>query len=123
MQRARRIRRPRVVVDTNLFISAAINHHGYPHELLLAWRSGIFTLLISEEQQAEIADVLSRPAISEKYGISELDRTALLRRIERQGIKVNLAWRLPVSIRDTKDEKILAAALGGNADYLITGDE
>ncbi len=30
---------------------------------------------------------------------------------------------LPVPVRDPKDEHILASGLGGNADYLITGDE
>jgi predicted nucleic acid-binding protein len=30
---------------------------------------------------------------------------------------------LPVAVRDPKDEPILAAALGGKADYLISGDD
>ena len=30
---------------------------------------------------------------------------------------------LPVHVRDPKDAKILALALGGNADYLVTGDD
>ena len=36
---------------------------------------------------------------------------------------VTLAENLPVSVRDLKDEHILAAALGGDADYLVTGGE
>jgi hypothetical protein len=31
--------------------------------------------------------------------------------------------RIPVDVRDPKDAHILAAALGGDADYLITGDD
>lgn len=30
---------------------------------------------------------------------------------------------VPVTVRDTKDIHLRAAALGGNADYLITGDD
>ena len=30
---------------------------------------------------------------------------------------------LPLHSRDPKDDKLLAVALGGNADYLITGDQ
>ena len=30
---------------------------------------------------------------------------------------------LPIHSRDPKDDFLLSAALGGNADYLITGDE
>lgn len=122
MQRTRRLRQPRAVIDTNLFISAAINRRGQPHELLLAWRSRAFILIISEEQQAELADVISRPAIAEKYSVSNRERTALLRRINRRATKTNPAQHIPLVIRDVKDEKILAAALGGNADYLVTGD-
>ncbi|MGH2615596.1 MAG: PIN domain-containing protein [Thermomicrobiales bacterium] len=29
---------------------------------------------------------------------------------------------IPVPLRDPNDEQILAAALGGDADYLVTGD-
>lgn len=37
--------------------------------------------------------------------------------------RVDLLPVLPVSVRDPKDEHILAAALGGEADYLVTGDQ
>jgi predicted nucleic acid-binding protein len=30
---------------------------------------------------------------------------------------------LPLTVRDAKDEMILASALGGRAEYLVTGDE
>ena len=34
-----------------------------------------------------------------------------------------LGGTLPVQVRDPKDEHVLAAALSGKADYLVTGDE
>jgi len=52
---------PRVVVDTNLFVSGLIVKRGIPHQLLSHWRRGSFTLLISEEQREEIGAVLDRP--------------------------------------------------------------
>jgi predicted nucleic acid-binding protein len=37
-------------------------------------------------------------------------------------IRVVASPSIPIPLRDPKDEHILAAALGGNADYLVTGD-
>ncbi len=71
----------------------------------------------------EVAEVINRPRIAQMYGLTEADRAALLRRIDRRGDKAILKRRLPVHVRDPKDEKILATALDGKADYLVTGDE
>lgn len=114
---------PRVVVDTNLFVSGLIVKRGIPHQLLSHWRRGSFTLLISEEQREEIAAVLDRPAIAERYGITPEERAELLHLIDTRAIKVTGSRHLPLSVRDPKDEMILASALGGEADYLVTGDE
>jgi putative PIN family toxin of toxin-antitoxin system len=71
-------RLPRVVVDTNLFVSGLIAKRGLPHQLLDRWRKGSFVLLISEEQREEIKIVLDRPAIAERYGITPEERAELL---------------------------------------------
>lgn len=121
MRRARGLLR--AVVDTNQFVSGSITRRGNPRKLLLAWRGAAFTLVISQEQRAEIAEVLSRPEICQKYDVSEREREALLRRIDRTAAEVNPRRRPAIPVRDAKDEKILALALAGRADYLVTGDE
>lgn len=115
-------RLPKAVVDTNLFVSSAINPQGAPNQLLRAWRRGDFVLLISDEQRAEVQEVLSRPEIAQKYNLSEEYRAHLLFLVDALALKVRLQRRLPVHVRDPKDEHLLAAALGGKADYLVTGD-
>lgn len=114
---------PRVVVDTNLFVSGAISPRGSPNQLLQAWLNGAFSLLMSAEQRAEVQKVLSRPAIAKKYNLSKEYRAHLLFLIDSLALPVSLRRRLPVLVRDPKDEHLLAAALGGKADYLVTGDE
>jgi putative PIN family toxin of toxin-antitoxin system len=116
-------RPPRVVVDTNLFVSGLIVKRGLPYQLLNSWRQGSFTLLISEEQREEIAVVLDRPAIAQRYGIAVEERAALLWLIDAIAVRVSSSHPLPLTVRDAKDEMILASALGGRADYLVTGDE
>lgn len=113
---------PKVVIDTNLFISGLIIRRGYPYELLLKWRSQSFILVISQEQHNELIDVLSRPKISAAYNLSKEDIAYILFLIDTTAFWVFLEGRLPVKIRDPKDEKILDTAISGEADYLITGD-
>jgi len=112
-----------VVVDTNLFVSGSIIKHGIPYQLLMAWRSGSFLLLISEEQRTELEDVLHRPEIAQKYRLSQQEIADLLLLVDNTAPQVPLRRRLPVKVRDPKDAHLLAAALGGKADYLVTGDE
>jgi putative PIN family toxin of toxin-antitoxin system len=111
----------KAVVDTNLFVSASILHRGAPHDLLAAWERNEFLLLISGEQSAEIGNTLRRPRFA-RYGVSPSQVESLLRRITRQADIVSPIAEVPLPVRDLKDEPILAAALGGDADYLVTGD-
>ena len=113
---------PRAVVDTNLFVSAYISRGGLAVALLAVWRQGFFLLLMSEEQRAEIDDVLHRPVITVRYRLREQEVTDLFLLIDTLGRRVPLRRRLPVHVRDPKDDMILASALGGNADYLVTSD-
>jgi predicted nucleic acid-binding protein len=48
----------RVVVDTNVLVSAAISHRGLPRRVLDAWEHGSFQLLMADETLAEVTDVL-----------------------------------------------------------------
>jgi predicted nucleic acid-binding protein len=48
---------------------------------------------------------------------------SLLRRLAVQAILVLPNNELPLPVRDVKDEPILAAAFGGQADYIVTGDK
>ena len=115
-------RLPRVVIDTNLFVSGTISPRGLPHQLLQAWLKGAFTLLISAEQRAEVQEVLFRPEIARRYNLSEEAKAHLLFLIDTLALQAPLRQRLPIHVRDPKDDHLLAAALGGKADYLVTGD-
>lgn len=116
-------RQLRVVVDTNIFISGSIIKNGYPHELVSKWKDKLFILLISKKQQEELIDVFIRPRIVKNYNLSKKEIAALLFLIDTTGIKIPLNTQLAIEVRDPKDEYILATALQGEADYLVTGDE
>jgi len=112
--------KPRVVVDTNVFVSGVINPAGSPGAVLKALRKKRFILVSSGAINDEITEVLARPHIRDRYHIAD--------RIFDISFMI---WELaqivtdppPVKISsDPKDDKFLAAALGGQADYLVTGD-
>ena len=115
-------RRVSAVIDTNLFISALISARGAPGALYAAWRDGAFILHISDEQRAEIADVLARPKFTERFKLSTDAIQGLFYLLETRAHRVPLHDPLPLQVRDHKDNHILAAALGGGADYLVSGD-
>lgn len=61
----------RVVIDTNVFISAAINPKGAPAKVLDAWRGRQFELIISPSIIAEVLEVIKRPSIRSRHGWSD----------------------------------------------------
>ena len=113
----------KVVVDTDLFVSGSILKRGNPYELLEAWRHKSFVLLISDALETEIAEVLVRPEIKQKYHLTDKEVEDTLRLLRSDALRPAPILTLPLSLRDPKDEKVLAVALGGQADYLVTGDE
>ncbi len=116
-------RRSRVVVDTNQFVSGLISKLGQPHQLVEHFYRGAFRLLVTEPLIQELDEVLHRPRFSARFGLTDQERDQFLAFVASDAVRVTPRRRLPLSVRDPKDEKVVAAALGGGADYLVTGDE
>jgi putative PIN family toxin of toxin-antitoxin system len=53
--------RSRALVDTNVWVSALLNPHGFPAKVLEALKTDQFELVLSEPLLAELLEVLSRP--------------------------------------------------------------
>jgi putative PIN family toxin of toxin-antitoxin system len=114
----------RVVLDTNIFISALLAPHGWPAQVLAAWRRNAFDLVLSRELWTELAEVLRRDDIRRRIRRREW-AADLLYELEASGDMVRPLPldELPVGCRDPKDDHLLACALGGRANFLVTGDE
>jgi putative PIN family toxin of toxin-antitoxin system len=112
--------KPRAVLDTNVFVSGLINPKGPPAAVLRALRSGRFTLVSSPPINEEIIEVLNRPTIRDRYGLGDriFDVAFVLWEVAELVIDIE-------DIRvcsDPDDDKFLATAAAGEADYLVTGD-
>ena len=108
----------RVVVDTNLWIRALL---GGPVTLpvLEAWRAGKFTVLISQALLEELETVAQRPRL--RKSIDPGHARALIEQLRWRGQLVD-ATVVPPHCRDPKDHPVLATALSGQADAIVSGD-
>ena len=111
----------RAVVDTNLFVSGLINPSGTPARLLDALREDRFILVSSQPLIEEVLEVLARPQFA-RYAFDPLHINLVRLRVALAE-QVTPASKLPVESRDRKDNMLLACALGGAVDYLVTGDQ
>jgi len=111
----------RAVIDTNILVSGLIKPDGPPGRILKVLRDGRFTIILSPGLLEEIAAVLLYPRVRDKYGIDRRAREALSDLLALRGDLVAPGERLRVC-RDPDDDRILEAAVGGHAEYIVTGD-
>ena len=111
----------RVVLDTSILVRALIKPSGSVGPVLEALRDGRYLALYSDPILEEIVDVLTRPRMRDKYGITDDDVETLLRLILLRGEALQPANSLSIC-RDAKDDKFLEVAVEGGADVIVTGD-
>jgi uncharacterized protein len=112
--------KPRAVLDTNVFVSGLISPKGPPAAILRALRSKRFTLVSSPPINEEIIEVLNRPSICDRYGVGDGIFEVSLILWEIAELVIDLPNVKVCS--DHGDDKFLATADAGRAEYLVTGD-
>lgn len=110
------------LVDTNVWISALINPHGYPARLKNAWLDGKFQIVVSVALLDELTDVLSRRRIRNKYRLQTENVGEFLRLIAEKSITVTTTGTLRLC-RDPDDDLMLETALNGNAIFAVSRDD
>lgn len=110
---------PRVVLDTVVLIRALINPHGDWGRLLFEW-AGHYRLVVSPLLLSEYLEVTARPELVRKFRRLPEHRRDLLDLLSQADLVAFDA--LPTFERDPDDAHVLATAIAGGADYLITGD-
>jgi uncharacterized protein len=110
----------RVVLDTNVLVSALLMDASLPAQLLTQWRQGRFTLLTATPQLDELTRVTRYPKLRARL------KPALAGRLvnDLREIAVLVEPLPPVEVSpDPYDDYLLSIASGGAADYLVTGDK
>lgn len=104
----------KAVIDTNVWVSSLLNPFGFPARLRKSFENGDFHAVISDHILEEIADVLNRPRIKEKYRINDTDIKELLVLIEERSQYVLLSGDITIC-RDIDDNLIIETAIKGQA--------
>ena len=107
----------RVVLDTNILISACWKLGGLEDQVVELGLAGHFTMPVSPELWAEYIEVLARPKFLKLK--SRID--TLLARLEPQVLRIETHSKLTLAL-DPDDNIILECALDSGANYIITGN-
>jgi len=113
-------RPPRVVIDTNLVLSALVFSGGRLGALRHAWQAGQCMPLLSNPTASELQRVLAYP----KFKLLANEQNELLADYLPYGTVVKMPTKLPkvIHCRDANDLPFLHLAMVGQADFLISGD-
>jgi putative PIN family toxin of toxin-antitoxin system len=107
----------RVVLDTNIFVSALLQPLGPPAQVFLLAIGGSIQLCMSGNVYAEYEEVIRRPRLRRDEDVI----TAALQTIRERSL-----WFRPAdavrACADPDDDIFLECAQAGQADYLVTGN-
>jgi putative PIN family toxin of toxin-antitoxin system len=115
----------RIVIDTNILVSAILTPEGNPAKILKLVLEGKLNLIISPDILKETRQVFNYPKIVkllEKNKITPAEVCGFLDKMSK--IAVITPGQLDVDAipEDPADNKVIACALEGDADFIISGD-
>jgi len=108
----------RLVVDTNIVVSAALKPDGLQRTVLLLAITKPARLYITDAIMSEYREVLARPRMKIRKGLQQ----QLLQLVRNRSNVVKPARTLQIT-SDPDDNKFLECADAARADYLVTGNQ
>ena len=111
----------RLVLDTNTVISGLL-WHGKPGELIDLALAGVVTLISAPSLLEELQGVLAREKFAQHLAARGQSATTIFDGYSTLVKLIKLAVIAPVILADPSDDQVLACALGGKADLIVSGD-
>ena len=109
----------RLVLDSNIFISALVHRHGTTGRLLDLWRAGMYDLIVSDRLLGELEAVLRRP----KFGrVGAEDAAELLGVLRESALRAPDPPAGAPLTRDPADDYLIRLAHAANAHAVVSGD-
>ncbi len=111
----------RVVLDTNVVLSALVFGGGAAAQVRLAWQRGVFVPLTSTATAQELVRVLAYP----KFRLSKMEQEELLADYLPHTQVVRIPFPVPKvpDCRDPLDVPFMHLAVAGKAKVLVSGDK
>lgn len=113
---------PRVLVDTNVWVSAFINPAGAPARVIDAFMEDRFVPVTSRARSDEIHEVLHRPRIRRRWRLSDEELASVLALLHDRAIEPIPPGELRLG-RDPDDDILLETAIIGGARYFVSRDD
>ena len=110
----------RIVLDTNILVSALIKKEGPPGRLLEAVRNGRFTLVTSDYQIGELRRVLLRRKFRPRISLADVEE--IFKFLKATAVFATDLPNIDVSPHP-KDNPILATGVAGRVDMIVSGDK
>jgi putative PIN family toxin of toxin-antitoxin system len=110
----------RLILDTNVLLSALIRVDSKPYKLVHAWLDDRFELVSGEAQLEELRRVSRYDQVRRHFAPAEIGW--LINRIRERALLVKRLPNVDV-VDDAGDNYLLAMAMAGKAEYLVTGDK
>ena len=113
----------RAVLDTNILVSATLVSEGHPARIVDLWEKRQFVLLLSPLLLEEVQEVLRYPRLRRRHGWSDEEIDAYVNRLTEMAVFTAGQLKVSVVSQDPDDDVLIACALEGKADFLVTGDQ
>jgi putative PIN family toxin of toxin-antitoxin system len=113
----------KAVLDVGQYVSATIQARGHPAQILTAWKAGRFELITSTAILDDLRRVLRYPRLRKRHRWTDeeielfVDSIALAATLTPGDLEVNAV------AEDPTDNKVVACAVEGQADYVVASDE
>lgn len=114
---------PRLVIDTNVFVSGLISASGAPAKILRAIRQNRAIHVVSDPIVEEYLRVLDYPRIRKFEKLSDEFIATIAAYLIYQTHRVELTSSNVRMSRDPDDDVFLQTAVDGQASLLISGDK
>lgn len=108
----------RIVLDTNVLVSALLTPHGYPAQVLNAVSTGRITLAVDDRILGEWRDVLLR----DKFGFDPATVHGLMANLEKMSDLV-VASPLRLRLPDPDDQPFAEVAMAAGVDVIVNGNQ
>ena len=111
------------VLDVGQYVSATIQPRGHPAQILLAWQAAEFDLVASIALFADLRRVLHYPHIRKRHKLSDEEVLLCVDSLALAAVLTPGELEVSAVEADPTDNKVLACAVEGNVDYVVSSDK
>ncbi len=111
----------RIVLDTNVVISAFLSPSGPPAQIVDAWQRREFMVIVSQAVIAEYQRALEYDHIRKRHRMTNEQLDELISGFHERGTLVALDETINI-VRDPNDNHLIECAVAESATYNVSGD-